>query len=124
MKKNNLFGTGWLAVSLALASTTPVMAQVVRVGGGLQRGFARPPLLVNLHPAQVHSMVSGPYSPAQIRHAYGVDQFAVTGSGQTIGIVDAYGDPSIQKDLNNFCAYFKIPSTTVTIIYPQGKPRG
>jgi subtilase family serine protease len=53
-----------------------------------------------------------------------VDQLAVgtTGTGQKIGIVDAYGDPSIQTDLNNFCSYYKISSTTVTILYPQGKP--
>jgi subtilase family serine protease len=30
--------------------------------------------------------------------------------------VDAYGDPSIQTDLNNFCAYYGIPITTVKIL--------
>ncbi|MGA2867169.1 MAG: S53 family peptidase [Verrucomicrobiota bacterium] len=124
--KSNLFATGWLAVSLALASATPVMAQVMRVGGGLQRGFARPPLLVNVGPFDAASNY-GPYSPAQVRHAYGVDLLlaaGATGSGQKIGIVDAYGDPSVQTDLNNFCSYYGIPSTSVTIIYAQGQPRG
>ncbi len=55
----------------------------------------------------------------QIRHAYGVDLLlgaGTTGGGQTIGIVDAYGDPSIQSDLNNFCNYYGIPSTTVHVL--------
>jgi subtilase family serine protease len=53
-----------------------------------------------------------------------VDQLAAgtTGTGQKIGIVDAYGDSSIQTDLNNFCNYYGISTTTVQILYPQGKP--
>jgi subtilase family serine protease len=67
---------------------------------------------------------SGPtgYTPAQIRHAYGFDQFASTGLGQNIAIVDAYGSPTIQNDLNAFCKQFGLPTTTVKIYYPQGKP--
>ena len=30
--------------------------------------------------------------------------------------MDAYGDPSIQTDLNNFCNYYGIPTTTVKIL--------
>ena len=121
--KTNTLNTCWLVASLVLTLTTPVTAQVVRMGGGLRPGFARPPLHLNLNPHDATSNY-GPYSPTQIRHAYGVDQLAVgtTGTGQKIGIVDAYGDPSIQTDLNNFCSYYKISSTTVTILYPQGKP--
>jgi subtilase family serine protease len=49
------------------------------------------------------------YSPAQINHAYGTDQIAFAsgavkgdGSGETIAIVDAYYDSTIQSDLNTF----------------------
>ncbi|MFH0907609.1 MAG: S53 family peptidase [bacterium] len=63
------------------------------------------------------------YSPAQMRHAYGVDQVAGTGSNQTIAIVDAYGSPTIQNDLDVFCQTYGIPLTTIEIAYPQGKPR-
>src|ERR1017187_3496794 len=120
--KTNTLNTCWLVASLVLTLTTPVTAQVVRMGGGLRPGFARPPLHLNLNPHDATSNY-GPYSPTQIRHAYGVDELLATGSGQKIGIVDAYGDSSIQTDLNNFCSYYKISSTTVTILYPQGKPR-
>jgi subtilase family serine protease len=57
-----------------------------------------------------------------VRHAYGFDQVTATGAGQTIAIVDAYGSQSAQKDLNTFCSYFGIASTTLVIAYPQGKP--
>jgi uncharacterized repeat protein (TIGR03803 family) len=62
------------------------------------------------------------FTPAQLRHAYGYDQLSTTGSGQTIAIVDAYGSPTIQADLNTFCAAFGIASTTVQVYYPQGTP--
>jgi len=65
------------------------------------------------------------YSPAQIRHAYGFDQVAKDGSGITIGIVDAYDDPTIQSDLNTFSTKFGLPTTgsgafTFTKAYAQG----
>jgi subtilase family serine protease len=111
------------AVGLVLCLATAVMAQGVRVGGGLRRGFARPPIFVNVSPDDATNNF-GPYSPKQIRHAYGVDALnaSITGAGQKIGIVDAYGDPSIQSDLNNFCNYYGISSTTLQIRYPQGQP--
>jgi subtilase family serine protease len=62
------------------------------------------------------------YSPTQMRHAYGFDQITGNGAGQVIGIVDAYGSSTIQSDLNNFCATFGLPATTVSIYYPQGVP--
>ena len=63
------------------------------------------------------------YSPGQIRHAYAFDQIPGDGAGQTIGIVVAYGSRTIQSDLNQFCATFGIPMTTVNVYYPQGVPR-
>ena len=69
---------------------------------------------------------SGPagngYTPQQMRHAYGFDQLGATGAGQVIAIVDAYGDPTIQTDVDTFCAALNIPSTGVLVFYPQGTP--
>jgi len=62
------------------------------------------------------------YTPTQLRHAYGVDQLNTTGQGQVIAIVDAYGSPTIQADLNTFCKQFNIPTATVIVYYPQGTP--
>jgi subtilase family serine protease len=116
--KRTPFNNCWLAASLLLSLTIPATAQVVRMGGGLKPGFARPPLFLNLNPHDATSNY-GPYSPMQIRHAYGIDTLlggGTTGAGQTIAIVDAYGDPSIQSDLNNFCSYYGISSTTVKVL--------
>jgi subtilase family serine protease len=104
---------------VALLGLIPVNApaESVRVGGPLLPGHARPPLHINVTPA-----TSVYYTPAQIRHAYGVDQLAASGTGQTIAIIDAYGSSSLQRDLNTFCSTFKLPAITVPIYYPQGKP--
>jgi len=83
----------------------------------LDGGVSNPPIEVNLTRAGVS------YTPAQIRHAYGFDELSETGAGQTIAIVDAYGSPTIQNDLNVFCSQFGLPLTTITIVYPTGKPR-
>lgn len=68
--------------------------------------------------------VSSPvgYIPSQIRKAYGLNQISATGSGQTIAIVDAYGDPTMQNDLTYFCNQFGISQANLTIAYPSGKP--
>jgi subtilase family serine protease len=95
--------------------------QDVQVGGPLQPGRGRPPLHVNTGKTSPTATAPAGYSPAQVRHAYGFDTLSATGTGQTIALVEAYGDPSIQTDLNTFCSKFGIPSTTVTIAYPQGK---
>ncbi|MGA3008473.1 MAG: choice-of-anchor tandem repeat GloVer-containing protein [Opitutaceae bacterium] len=69
---------------------------------------------------------SGPsgngFTPQQMRHAYGFDQLGATGAGQIIAIVDAYGDPTVQIDMDTFCAALNIPSTAVLVFNPQGTP--
>lgn len=80
---------------------------------------AKPP--IHVRPAAVTAPTG--YTPAQMRHAYGFDTLSSNGTGQTIAIVNAYGSPTIQKDLNVFCAKFGIPTTTIQIAYPSGRPR-
>jgi len=100
-----------LGSTVILALATSVLADSVQVGGPPRPGHARPPLHVNVTPStSVH------YSPAQIRHAYGFDQLSANGANQKIAIVDAYGNASIQADLDTFCANFGLSSTTVQIL--------
>ncbi len=77
--------------------------------------------------------------PAQIRHAYGLDQLTCSftgtfgsstlcGYGQTIAIVDAFDDPNIENDLGIFTSQFGLPSCTIANgcfvkATPQGLPR-
>ncbi len=69
-----------------------------------------------------HNSSGGGLSPAQFRKAYGVDQLANNGAGITVAIVDAYGNPNAQTDLNAYDKAFGLPTGIVTTIYPQGKP--
>jgi len=72
---------------------------------------------------QVHGelpLFSGQVSPAQLRHAYGIDQISFTspggttvtgdGSGQTIAIVEEGVDPTLGADLTTFDQFFGIPA--------------
>ncbi len=70
------------------------------------------------------------YTPAQVRGAYGLggydsgdvqfDGVAGEGAGQTIGIVDAYDDPTATADLNAFDARFGLPAATFSVVSQYG----
>jgi hypothetical protein len=73
-------------------------------------------LLEKPHGANAPYTYSAPVgkTPAQIRQAYGIDQISFgsitgDGTGQTIAIIDAYDDPTIQSDLQAFDAAFSLP---------------
>jgi subtilase family serine protease len=59
------------------------------------------------------------FGPQQIRAAYDVPS-NLTGAGETIVIIDAFGDPAVQSDLNTFDAQFGLPNTTINVINPYG----
>ncbi len=62
------------------------------------------------------------YAPAPIRAAYDVPS-ALDGAGQTIVIVDAFGSPTIERDLKAFDQAFGIPDPpSFTILCPAGCP--
>ncbi|HET7815321.1 MAG TPA: S53 family peptidase [Candidatus Baltobacteraceae bacterium] len=63
-------------------------------------------------------------TPTTIRSGY---DFSYTpgvsdGSGQTIVIVDAFGSPTITKDVATFDKLFGLPDPVITTYYPGGKP--
>ncbi|MGD0541774.1 MAG: hypothetical protein ABSB33_09680, partial [Tepidisphaeraceae bacterium] len=64
-----------------------------------------------LEPRTLFSSAVAVLTPAEVRAAYGFSQTYFTvggmttgayGAGQTIAIVDAYGDPTISSDLKSF----------------------
>jgi subtilase family serine protease len=65
------------------------------------------------------------YVPAQVQTAYDEQPLfdsGITGVGQTIAIVDAFGSPTIQADLATFDATFNLPAPpSFKIIQPAGK---
>jgi len=66
------------------------------------------------------------YGPYQIRQAYGVNDLLAqhfTGQGTSIAIIDAYGSPTIQKDLQAFDNAWGLPEAKLKIIAPYGQPK-
>ncbi len=96
-------------------------------------GYATPDYMAYVAPHGAAPLASsGPtgYTPAQIRAAYGINQItfnngavAGNGSGETIAIVDAYSDPKIASDLQQFDSYFGLPNPTLSIVNQTGGTR-
>jgi hypothetical protein len=64
-------------------------------------------------------------SPSDFRELYGTTslmQSGWTGSGITIGIVDAYGDPTLTSDVNSFINHFNLPAISLTVAGTGGTP--
>ena len=53
----------------------------------------------------------GPYTPAGLREAYGLPSESA-GTGQTVGIVDAFDDPNAESDLAKYRSHFGLPPCT------------
>ncbi len=114
-----------VALGVAIAFTVSVTAQPVRVFPRPDRGQANPPLWINFGVNIRPDSTTGtapPYTPAQVRNAYGFAPLSADGTGQTIAIVDAYDDSQyIQNDLAAFDAEFNLPAPPkFQIIYAQG----
>jgi subtilase family serine protease len=75
--------------------------------------FMRPHYFIHeVAGANLSNPPSSAFVPSQIRHAYGFDQIANEGAGQTIGIVDAYDDANAEADLGVFSKKFSLPACT------------
>ena len=77
-------------------------------------------------PAPVHTyQFYHCYAPADIYKAYDVNRVhkaGYTGKGETIVIVDAYGSPTAQNDLDFFSQTYGLPQTKIQTYYPNGAP--
>jgi subtilase family serine protease len=65
------------------------------------------------------------YTPAELQAAYGVTPLlsrGITGAGPSIGIVDAYGSPTLAHDLALFDRTFHLRAAHLVIAAPQGMP--
>ena len=61
------------------------------------------------------------YTPQELAAAYDIPR-NLTGAGQTIVIVDAFGDPTLSQDLASEDSTFGLPGAHLSVIYPNGKP--
>ncbi len=60
------------------------------------------------------------YTPAQIRAAYGISSLSEDGTGQTIAIVDAYDDPSIDQAVDAFDLQFGLTASGPSLAAQYG----
>ncbi len=70
--------------------------------------------------AQAVVNVSAPYTPTEIRQAYGFSNISTNGAGQTIAIVDAYDDPNILSDLKAFDLKYGLPDPVFQKVNQNG----
>src|SRR5271166_2912613 len=100
-----------------LAATLPLIAQAP-VGSHI---YAYPPIRLSDLPQNP----AGPSGilPVQFKAAYGFNQIANQGQGQTIALVDAFDDPNIASDLAFYASYFHLTPCNfqkVKVGNPQG----
>jgi subtilase family serine protease len=102
-----------VALVMALGVATPVAAASKGAQpvcpGPVAAGFTRCHSWI-LRPNATTSPTG--LSPAQIKSVYNFPTSLTAGSGLTIGIVDAYNDPSAESDLGVFSSQFGLPSCT------------
>jgi hypothetical protein len=97
-------------------------------GGGLNAQPAGIRIL-GMQPNAGTAPSAGPYTPAQIRAAYGINLLPNKGQGTTVAIVDAFNDPNITSDLALFSNIFGLPqmngvggNPTFQVLTPTGQP--
>jgi len=114
MKRGLFLSIGMLVL---LAATLPLIAQAP-VGSHI---YAYPPIRLSDLPQNP----AGPSGilPVQFKAAYGFNQIANQGQGQTIALVDAFDDPNIASDLAFYASYFHLTPCNfqkVKVGNPQG----
>jgi len=102
-------------VSAAAPAVPHTKAVPAIVGHNLVRGVSSP-----LSNAQCQAKWQiNCYNPLQYRTAYDLNALyrkGVTGKGRTIVIVDSYGSPTVQHDLDVYSKQFGLPSTKVKVV--------
>jgi len=117
---------------LALVAAVPNLAHAAPAGSSDYR--VRPIMIKSTLTAKKPSALPTPAqcvaefglacnTPQSIRAAYDIPATIngqPAGTGKTIAIVDAYGSPTAQADLDTFSATMGIASTTLNIYHPTG----
>ena len=65
------------------------------------------------------------YTPHSLRVAYGVEpliQQGLNGHGQTVVVIDSFGSPTLQQDVDVFDQQFDLPPITIQVISPLKEP--
>jgi subtilase family serine protease len=81
---------------------------------GPPTGYAHCHVLVvtDSHDNPAASLAPTGLPPGTIQSVYGFPAASTSGAGQTIALVDAYDDPTAEKDLNVFSSQYGLPACT------------
>jgi subtilase family serine protease len=145
MKRTRLYGTAAVLAATAAISRGSAATPTGAAGAGARAVGATvassiSPTEVLIHPDAIHvgKAAKTPYTtaecrkkvhiscygPGQLRQAYNVWPLyrkGITGTGETIVIVDSFGSPTIKHDLGVFDATYNISAPpSFTIIQPAG----
>lgn len=94
----------FLSFLFSLTAVSQVLIQPIA-----PEGFAVP--TYHAIPAASPATPAGLY-PSVVRRFYGFERLPGNGAGQTIAIIDAYDDPSIESNLKVFTTQFGLPECT------------
>jgi subtilase family serine protease len=98
-----------IAAAQANATTVPTLKPFCTVGPVRCLSFLRTDLPVVQDATAAHDG----YGAQDLQAAYNLASAAATKGGtQTVGLVDAYDDPTIESDLNVYRAYYGLPPCT------------
>ncbi|HEY0935615.1 MAG TPA: S53 family peptidase [Trebonia sp.] len=61
------------------------------------------------------------YTPQELAKAYDIPS-KLTGAGETIVIIDAFGDTTVSQDLGVEDTTFGLPAANLNVLYPDGQP--
>ena len=115
------FGIASVGPSVALATQAATVAPVPAVVGNLlgHSSGLQPPTTLQCEKAFGIAC----FTVLQLRQHYNLAPLyaqGLTGAGKTIVIVDSYGSPTIQKDLQRFDKAMGLPNPSLSIIQPVG----
>jgi subtilase family serine protease len=100
---------GAVAVPRSGAATVPTLRPFCTVGPIRCMSALRTDLPIVADATASHDGLG----PADLRAAYNLAAASASrGAGQTVALVDAYDDPTIESDLNTYRAYYGIPPCT------------
>src|SRR6185437_190033 len=97
------------------AVSSPLAYRYVGKAGSLAAGSA------DLFTCQEPGAALNCYTPQELAKAYDIPT-KLTGAGQTIVIIDAFGDPTLTQDLGVEDSTFGLPAANLSVIYPIGQP--
>ncbi|HUI85595.1 MAG TPA: S53 family peptidase [Nitrososphaerales archaeon] len=112
-----------LAVIFLLALSPLMFVSVASVQPSPAPSRVEPASLIVVTMANVPVCLRSELCPAMLDKAYGFDVLhsgGTNGTGQTIIIDDACGDPTITTDLKTFDSQFGLPNPTLNVIDVQG----